>query len=221
MRPELSVLQLETAFARIPGDVACPETYTRPVEIQPVAGARVAGIVRADPAVIDIAPFEAALEAARGAVVATSCGFLSYWQAHLQARTARPVVSSALCALPGLAARYAPEAVLIVTFDADCLGPAHLQGQGAFVRSVVGLPEGSVLRGAIRDGGGFDPAEVAREVVSLVGAHVTDRTAHILLECTNLPPYAAALRAAFGLPVTSILTLIETHAPGLVDPRFL
>jgi Asp/Glu/hydantoin racemase len=42
----------------------------------------------------------------------------------------------------------------------------------------------------------------------------------IVLECTNMPPYAAALRQALGLPVFDIYTLIAWFHGGLRPRRF-
>ena len=38
--------------------------------------------------------------------------------------------------------------------------------------------------------------------------------AAIVLECTNLPPYADAVRAATGLPVHDITTLVRARLAG-------
>ena len=91
-RPALSVLMLDTAFPRIAGDVACPDSYREAVELIRVP-ARVADVVRADPEALDVAPWEDALARARGDVVTTSCGFLAPWQAHLAALADRPVLA--------------------------------------------------------------------------------------------------------------------------------
>jgi Asp/Glu/hydantoin racemase len=37
----------------------------------------------------------------------------------------------------------------------------------------------------------------------------------IVLECTNMPPYAAALQAATGLPVYDIYSLVSWFHAGL------
>ncbi len=37
----------------------------------------------------------------------------------------------------------------------------------------------------------------------------------LVLECTNLPPYAAALRRALGLPVYDVLDLLRLFRAGL------
>jgi Asp/Glu/hydantoin racemase len=42
----------------------------------------------------------------------------------------------------------------------------------------------------------------------------------IVLECTNMPPYAAALREALGLPVYDIYSMISWFHAGLRPRRF-
>ena len=42
----------------------------------------------------------------------------------------------------------------------------------------------------------------------------------IVLECTNMVPYAADIRAATGLPVFSILNFVSWFQASLVPPRF-
>jgi len=37
----------------------------------------------------------------------------------------------------------------------------------------------------------------------------------LVLECTNLPPYAAALRSATGCTVLDVVSLLETRMAGL------
>jgi Asp/Glu/hydantoin racemase len=60
-----------------------------------------------------------------------------------------------------------------------------------------------------------DILEAGRELVTRhpdVGA--------IVLECTNMPPYAAALREALGLPVYDIYSMINWFHAGLRPRRF-
>lgn len=220
MRPTVSVLQLDTHFPRIPGDVGSKASYLGPIEIIRIPQATVRAIVSDRPDQINIVPFEGALRIARGDVIVTSCGFLSYWQVHLQRSTRRPFISSALMALEGLAARYRPDEILIVTFDAAQLTPMHLGATPDYKASVVGLPQDSHLRKVIEGNlGVLDRKKAQAEVVALVTRHVTPAHKHILFECTNLPPYATAVEAATGLPVTDILSLIEQVRPGTVENR--
>lgn len=217
--PAVTVLQLDTTFPRIPGDVACPETFQGPVEILRIAGASVGRVVTADPATVPIAPFEKALDQAQGAVVVTSCGFLSYWQSRLAARTDKPFIASALLALPALCARYGPDEILTVTFDANNLNAQHF---GAHRPDLIGLPRTMHLRQVISENRDhLDRARSARDLVALIAGHQRPRHKHILLECTNLSPYKSAIAAETGLPITDMLTLIEDARRGTIRPEFL
>lgn len=219
MTPPLTVLQLDTDFPRIAGDVGSQETYRDTVEILRITGAHVDEIVSADPASIAIAPFEKAIRAARAPLIVTSCGFLSYWQSHLAARTAGRFISSALTALPALCQAFAPRDILTVTFDGASLNEHHF---GPHLTDVIGLPEDLHLRRVISQNQSVLDVDRARlEVVAFVASKQRAHHKHILLECTNLPPYKAALAARTGLPITDILSLIEDARLGTIRPEFL
>jgi Asp/Glu/hydantoin racemase len=53
---------------------------------------------------------------------------------------------------------------------------------------------------------------------ALVAAH--PEVGAIVLECTNMPPYAAALQDALGLPVYDIYSMIAWFHTGLRPRRF-
>lgn len=217
----VSVLQLDTDFPRVAGDVGSADSYCAELEVIRVGGAGVDQIVSARPDLIDIAPFEEALARATGDIIVTSCGFLSYWQDHLAAMTDRPFISSALTALDHLAQRYTPAQIAIVTFDETRLNNAHLGRHSAYAQSIVGLPADSHLRDVI--GNNRDTLDLHRagdEMRALMAQVQTPAHRHVLLECTNLPPYRKAITAVTGLPVTDILTQIETMAPGAVSDLF-
>lgn len=219
--PRVSVLQLDTDFPRIPGDVGCAVTFIEPPQIIRVRGASVSRIVSDRPQDIDIRPFETAVAEASGELIATSCGFLAPWQNHLATRARQPLVASALAALPGLYG-LAPEALMIVTFDADKLGSTHLGSCPQYAPSIVGLPSDGHLRDVIsNDHATLDPDIATQELLGMIASAITPTTRQILLECTNLPPYKHAVRAKFHLPVTDILTYIEGEVPGTVKPEWL
>jgi hypothetical protein len=219
MKPAVTVLQLDTDFPRIAGDVGCQDTYLDAAENLRVPGASVGQIVSADPAAISITPFEDAVAKARGDIIVTSCGFLSYWQKHLAQRTDKPFISSALTALPDLCERYASKDILTVTFDADSLNENHF---GPYQTDVIGLPEELDLRQVIsRNSSTLDVERASRDVVEVIASHRAPHHKHVLLECTNLPPYKSAIAAQTGLPITDILTLIEDARAGTIHPNFV
>lgn len=217
--PSVTVLQLDTDFPRIVGDVGCCDTYLGDVEILRIPGASVGQIVSADPAAIPIAPFENAIAKARGDIIVTSCGFLSYWQDHLAKRTQKPFISSALTALPALCDRFAPHDILTVTFDADSLNENHF---GTLRTDVIGLPEDMNLRQVISQNlSTLDVDRATREVADFIASRRQPNHKHVLLECTNLPPYKQAIAARTGLPITDILTCIEAARAGTILPSLL
>ena len=82
--------------------------------------------------------------------------------------------------------------------------------------TVIGLEGQPRFREAILEGTGrMDAPGVASEVVGQAQRMLAadPHIAAILFECTNLPPYAAAVQAAAGLPVYDVVTMIRhVHA---------
>ena len=222
--PCLSLLQLDTQFPRIPGDVASPDTYNCALDIRTIPGLSVARVVSTHPDHGDLSFIENHLCGAPGDVIATSCGFLSIWQTQLAARSPVPFLSSALLQLPMLGASFAVDEAAILTFDADSLAaPAFTPVLAGFSGPVLGLPPTSHLRRVIaEDLKTLDQARAEAELIDLVaGLQQTRPVRALLLECTNLPPYKAALRARFDVEIFDILTLIHATNPHMVNAGFL
>lgn len=223
--PFLGILMLDTRFERFPGDIGHPETWPFPVRFRIVAGASAAAATGPDPAGL-LAPFIAAGQAmvAEGAcAITTSCGFLAIHQKAMAAALPVPVASSALLQAPMIAASLPPGKRLgILTFRAETLSAAHLAGAGCDPAVPVrGLRPGCAMQ---RDILGGPPAGFAQREADVLQAAEDLQAAMpdlgaILLECTNFPPYAPAIRRALGVPVFDVLTLIAgwRHSLGLGD----
>jgi len=218
----VGVIMLDTRFPRPPGDIGNAETFGGRVLYAVVPGAAAERVVRAgspDPALI--APFLAArdrLVRAGAGLVTTSCGFLIRFQDALARDCPVPVVTSSLTAFPALAARYGR--VGVITIHGGRLTPDYLVAAGAARDTPVeGTEAGAeITRKLLGDAPDLDLAAAERDVVEAglrLQRHVSDLAA-VLLECTNMPPYRAALAAALGLPIFDILTVLEDRAPGLV-----
>jgi hypothetical protein len=210
--PWLGILMLETRFERVPGDIGHPASFDFPVRYRVVAGASPQRVVREGDASL-LQPFidaGRALAAEGAAAIATSCGFLVQFQRELQAALPVPVWTSSLLALPVLQ-RAGP--VGVVTIDAAALGSAHLRAAGADPATPVeGVAPGCHLQRALLDGDvALDTAKAERDVVAAALRLVARRPdlRALVLECTNMPPYADAVRAATGLPVHDIRTMLH------------
>jgi len=216
--PTLGVLMLDTRFPRPVGDIGNPCTFALPVRYRTVRGAsprRV--VVERDPRLV--APFVAAareLEAEGVAAIATSCGFLALFQRELAASVAVPMWTSSLLLVAEIEAGLPPgERVGIVTADAASLGADHLSAVGACADTPVeGLANDSRFRATLLDDlDTLDEDEARQATVAAAECLVARRpdVRAIVLECTNLPPYADAVRAATGLPVHDITTLVRSR----------
>ncbi|MEZ5729277.1 MAG: aspartate/glutamate racemase family protein [Burkholderiaceae bacterium] len=213
--PIIGVLMLDTRFPRPPGDIGNPVTFARlglVARYRRVQGANPARVVRErDPALLE--PFVAAareLVAEGATLVTTSCGFLAAFQPALQAALPVPVLTSSLLACAGL------DAPGVLTIDADALDARVLAGAGVPAGTPVGgvLPGCEFQRRILGNHVELDLAQAELDVVAgaraLVAAH--PRIRHIVLECTNMPPYREAVAAATGRIVHSVVDLVARAA---------
>jgi Asp/Glu/hydantoin racemase len=215
----LGLLMLQTRFPRPLGDIGHPRTFGFPVRRRIVGGATPARVVRSDdPALLQ--PFvDAALElVAQGCqAIATSCGFLARWQRDLQAAVPVPLWSSALLQLADAQAQGRRCGVL--TIDAASLGATHFEGVGADPATPVeGVTPGSALhRTLLQDLPTLDEADAQGQVLAAAQRLLAREPGldTLVLECTNLPPYAPALRAATGLWVLDVVTLLDARMAAL------
>lgn len=223
--PLLGVLMLKTAFPRPPGDVGNAATWPCPTLYKVIEPASVAAVVTGEALPEELV--EAFIAAGRDLVaegatlVTTSCGFLVTAQAALEAALPVPVVTSALLQIPALQASLpAGRRVGVITFDACRLGPRHLAAAGAPADTpVIGLEEGRELHRVIAgDLPQLDSVAAEADVLAAGQAlrAVAPDLGAVVLECTNLPPYRAALSVALDLPVHDLATFL---APNLSVAR--
>ncbi len=102
----------------------------------------------------------------------------------------------------------------IITADSQSLGPKHFAGLGIIrpPRAVIGL-QGAEEFPAVFLGSKttFDPVKVQREMIQASRTLLQDypQVGAVILECTNMPPYARAVQHDSGLPVFDVLTMIH------------
>jgi hypothetical protein len=212
---------LDTCFPRPPGDIGHPASFAMPVRHRVVPGASAQRVVRgrAEGLLPDFIAAAQALVGEGAAAVTTSCGFMALHQREMEAALPVPVWTSSLLALPGLAA-HRPG---VITADAASLGPDHLRAVGADPATPIeGLePASPFTRMLMGQGEELDEDEALAQVLG-AARRLRAREPSIgvwLLECTNLPPYAQALRGETGLPVHDILTLIHARWAALEAAR--
>jgi len=223
----VGILMLEARFPRIPGDMGNALSWPFPVHYRVVRGASPDRVVRhRAEGLLDAfiaAGRELVADGADG--ITTNCGFLSLFQAELALALAVPVATSSLTQAPLIQATLPPgKRVGILTISGEAMTAEHL--------AKAGVPEGTPVMGTERgteftrvilgDEPRLDVEAARRDMVEAARAFVAanPNLGAILLECTNMVPYAADIRSATGLPVHSIHNFICWFQASLTPPRF-
>jgi len=224
--PHLGILMLATRFPRPVGDIGNAASFSFPVRYRTVAGATPQRVVRERASgLLDrfvAAANELVEEGAIG--ITTSCGFLAAFQQELTAAVPVPVATSSLLQAAWLA-RLLPagRCVGVVTIDAAALEADHLAGVGAPLDlPIEGVdPGGEFATHILGDHTTLDLVAAEREVVDAAIRLVARRpdVAAIVLECSNMPPYATSVHRATRRPVYDVLTLLDWFWQGLLRPR--
>jgi Asp/Glu/hydantoin racemase len=221
----VGILMLDARFPRIPGDMGHAQTWDFPVQYRVVRSASPDLVVRKGaPGLLPLF-LEAAQDLVASGVdgITTNCGFLSLFQADLAAAVAVPVAASSLMQVRMVNALLPPgKRCGVLTISASTLTAAHLSAAGVPDGTPIGTTEGGreftrvILGNELEldvDAARKDNVEAA---LALAGAH--DDLGALVLECTNMAPYAPAIRAATGLPVFSMPTFVDWFQSALV-PR--
>ncbi len=223
----VGILMLDAQFPRIPGDMGNARTWPFPVLYRIVRNASPDLVVRQGAEGMLGAFIDAARELVKDGVdgITTNCGFLSLFQDELAEAVPVPVATSSMMQVD-MVNRILPagKRAGILTISASTLTDEHLRKAQVPDGTPIGTTEsGSEFTTAILENALTLDVDKARddnvEAALALQAGNPDLGA-IVLECTNMCPYAADIQQATGLPVFSIVTFINWFQAGLNPPRF-
>ena len=220
---------LETRFPRPPGDIGHPDSFPVPTRRRVVGGATAAKVVRDSAGLAASGLLGDFIAAARGLenegalAITTSCGFLVLFQRELQEAVGVPLVTSSLVLLPSLL--EAERRVGLLTISAAGLGPEHLAAAGVPKERMADViiegmdPAGEFVSVILGDRPQMNATTAASEAVAaaLRLKRRAPQLRTLVLECTNLPPFAAQIERATGLRTLSLLqceTLLQPFSRG-------
>ena len=226
---ELGILMLEARFPRIKGDIGNALTWPFPVHYKVVKGASPDLVVRNRGEGLLDAFLEGAQELVNMGVdgIITNCGFLALFQNEISAATRLPVATSSLMQYDVIKTLLPPnKTVGIITISAESLSEDHLLAANIPLSApIVGTDQGGKeFSRVILDGGEHLDVRLAEQDM-LDAAHklldMNPEVGAILLECTNMCPYSASIRAATQLPVFDMYNFICWFQNALSPPKFL
>lgn len=229
----LGIVRLDYDYPPALGDVDCPESFGYDVVYRVVPGLTfpMAQSGELTPEVEErfIEAIEWLDKTKDVTGISGDCGFMMYWQALARRHTKKPVFMSSLAQLPAVTCGYSKyEQIAILTANSVSLEPMkplikdecgvdpweeryHIYG----VEHVPGCE-------AIAKGEKVDVKKVTPLIVALCKKAIAEHSEirAFLFECTELPPYADAVRFATGLPVWDAITACDFFISARKDnPR--
>ena len=210
----IGVLSLESYFPKPPGHIKNPSSLPFTTSYEIITGLTIPVLLN-NPSPDMIAPLIAAarrLEKSGVKAITGSCGFLALFQNEIAAAVDVPVFVSSLVQAD-LIHRMTGRPVGVLTASVDLLTTRHLAAVGAENTPLVieGMQDGTEFSDVILRNSRVDmdlktiEAELLEASERLVAR--APEVGAILLECTDLPPYAHSLQSRLNRPVFDIITL--------------
>ncbi|MEZ5811747.1 MAG: aspartate/glutamate racemase family protein [Rhizobiaceae bacterium] len=223
----VGILMLEARFPRIPGDMGNALSWPFPVLYKVVREASPDRVVRrhADGLLDHFIAAARDLIADGADGITTNCGFLSLFQQQIADAVGVPVATSSLMQVE-MVNRLLPtgKRAGILTISASTLTREHLQKARVPEGTPVGTTEGGreFTRAILDDEYELDVELARRDNVEaardLVARHPD--IGALVLECTNMTPYAADIRRATGMPVFSMASFVTWFQSSLQPARY-
>jgi hypothetical protein len=214
----LGVLVMKSRVPCIPGSVSNASSYAYPVIYRVVEQLDVQRLVfQGDLSLAAPVIHEAReLEKAGVSAITTDCGYMALFQQQVAAAVNIPVCLSSLLQVRFISSLLPPaQKVGIIVADSRNVRPAMLEAVGITPTSPVvikGMEGRTAFWSAImEENGELDSEAIEAEVVSvareLIATH--PEVGAILLECSEFPPYSAAVQSAVRRPVFDFMTMLN------------
>lgn len=223
----IGILILDAAYPCIPGNVGNASTFPFPVRYKRVKEASIERLIKQKDITL-LEPFiDAAIELQEEGVKAITgaCGFMALFQREVSAAVDVPVFLSSLLQIPFIY-QIKKQKIGIITADSKSLTPEHFISVGVNkeIPLLIGGMEGQKeFREAIlEEKGTLDSDLIEREVVDVAKKLVAKNPdiGALVLECSDLPPYAHAIQKEVNLPIFDFTTMIQYVHTALVRREF-
>ena len=205
-------------LSELPGNATNPLTFPFPVLYEPIIGANIDTVVKQPSGALLVPMIQACQRMEKKGIraITTSCGFNALFQEKLANSVNIPVFTSSLLQVP-LVHRMlrADRTIGIITADKPFLTRAHFEAVGidrSIPIHIAGLEK--TIAFSHTDVDSKDPLDIQRfraELLDMVALLLKEApsTGAIVLECTDLPPFAKDIAQATNLPVFDIVTLTK------------
>jgi hypothetical protein len=212
----IGIIHLEVWYPLLPGNVVNATTYNFPVRYKALVGGTQERIHGAAPSIGDsIIKAGRELEQEGVRAIAGACGYLGNYQRQVAAALNVPVFLSSLLQVPMIHHSLRPgQRIGVLCADGPALTSRLLEACGVtpdMPIAVLGLEDRPEFSNITYSKGEFSFAQIQQEVVDAARQLVEEYKdiGAILLECSDMPPFASAVQAAVKLPVFDFVTMIN------------
>lgn len=223
----VGILVFSTTTPRIPGDAGHAASFAYPVRYEVVKGG-FADLIQGGEEVRNYLIQacrnlkQAGIQAAVG-----DCGLMSLYQQDIARETGITFAASSLVLIPTVWQLIGRQGRIgILTGDSTMLSEKHLKGSGwaeDIPLAIQGLQDEPHFNEIVIKGGhNLDPERMQKDVLhaaSVLQQNTPDLGA-IIIECSNLGTYAAALHAQCQVPVFDVIAAANLLAYGVQPPRY-
>ncbi len=210
----IGILCIPGVAALIPGNVQNAETFGFPVTYHVLRDVRFEQIAKGDPAIIPeiVDAAECLVQNGVKAIVG-ACGSLGHYQSAVANAVSVPVFMSILTQVPLLLNSIGADRSLAIVFATKTAFSPLIQsecGIGDLDRIVqVDLMDCPAFLSLTHGGEECDGDELLTQIIGKIEAGVNPSVGAIMLQCSDLPPFAAEIQQHFGLPVFDMTGLID------------
>lgn len=221
----IGIIAVDLVYPKLPGNVVNATTYRFPVLFKKVSF-EIEQLFDGDPALEDLVVAAAReLEADGVRAIIGACGYFAHFQKQVAAAVDIPVFMSSLCQLPLIKIGLKPEQkVLVMCASGGSMNQEFFSKVNANLDDCVIQDVGSMESFApIRWGKTLlDNERLTKDLAELAKAAAAEHPeiGAILLECSDLPPYACEIQRATGLPVFDFISMINWVEHAVVQKRY-
>lgn len=221
----IGIIAVHLIYPKLPGNVANATTYPFPVlyrEVNFDIEELFNGSDKIKVQVIEAAKY---LEEQGVRAIIGACGFFAHFQNDVKEAVDVPVFLSSLTQLPiiktGLSAK---KKIAVFAASGESVNNELLKNVGTDLDRIIVKDIGSLESFAgIRWGKtSFDNKKLTQDLADVAADLVKKNPdiGAILLECSDLPPYAKTIQAATGLPVFDFNTMIDMVYHSVVQKTY-
>ena len=224
-KPKIGILRWEEGYVpegllqleKLKGNSTNPKSYPFEMNMRHVPGANTDSIILHPNEEVLNHMIDISKDMVQDGVcaIATSCGFNAIFQEKLKETLDVPILSSALLQIPLIRNIIGKEkSIGVITANSRALTEEHFRQCGVEDYKkiyVMGMENSTEWNTIFEDpDNSFDMNLVTEEVISTAVKGVNDckNMGAIVLECTDLPPFAEAIREKTGLPVFDFISMM-------------